>query len=132
MDENIAEIMKLGNDLESFMGNYVDSFIKWEVLQFFHQHPRATYKLEVLAEALGRPAKTLKRELQELVDKRLLHEDKGKPKGTAYLYDLSENDPAERSLAQAMDHFVKFCQTREGRLRVIYKVLKDGKPIGGR
>jgi hypothetical protein len=124
MDKNIGDLMKLDHAFENFIEKYVDSFVKWEIVQFFHDHPRSPFRQEYLAETLNRPLKTVKRELKELAERGLIREEKA-GKTAAFIYDL----PPKDALGKHLDQFTAFCQDREGRLRIIYKILKDGKAI---
>jgi len=116
--------MKLDNAFEKFIERYVDSFVKWEIVQFFHDHPHTLYPQDVLADSLNRPLKSLKRELKELSERGLIREEKN-GKAASYIYDLPDQD----TLSKYVDQFASFCQDRDGRLRVIYKILKDGKAL---
>jgi len=129
MDENIADLMKMDNAVEKFVEQYADSFIKWEVVQFYYEHPKTWFKIEELAKSLNRSLKPLKKELQELRERGFLHEERS-GKAFSYRFDPDET-PAGQELKDTLDRFIKICQEREGRLRVIYKLLKDGKPIQG-
>lgn len=129
MDDNISNLMKMERPVEAFIEEYANSFIKWEAIQFFHDHPKTAFKLEELAQTLNRPGKPLKKELQELSQAGLLKEEKsGK---TIILTYAPGPTPAEEELRNTMERFIRLCQDREGRLRVIYKLLKNGKPIQG-
>lgn len=125
MDDSINNVMRMDGDLELFVQEHANSFIKWEAVNYFHAHPGEQMHLDGLVRTLNRPAKLLKRELQELSKSGLLYEEKlGREN---YFTFKMETLPA--NLKQTMDRFIALCQDREGRLRVIYKLLKDGKPI---
>lgn len=125
MDDSITNVMRMDSDLELFIQEHANSFIKWEAINFFHDHPGEPIQLEGLVRTLNRPAKLLKRELQELSKSGLLCEERmGRENHFTF---KTETLPA--NLKQTMDRFIALCQDREGRLRVIYKLLKDGKPI---
>jgi predicted MarR family transcription regulator len=127
-DEGLNDIMGLDEHMEQFMAHYVNSFIKWELVNYFHEHPRTSFKVADLAKALNRPAEPLKHELQELADEGLLRETKNAKK-MEYLYQPELEKSRDRELSERLTQFVHLCRTREGRLRVIYKILKNGKPI---
>jgi IS30 family transposase len=127
-EEGLNSLMGLDEPMEEFMARYVNSFIKWELVNYFHEHPQTSFKVADLAKALNRPAETIKRELQELSDEGLLLETKNAKK-MEYLYQPALEKSRERELSELLSQFVHLCRTREGRLRVIYKILKNGKPI---
>jgi len=76
MDENIADIMKMDEAIESFVERYANSFVKWEVIQFYHDHPDTWYRLDELVKGLNRSLKSLKNEMQELEESMFLKEKK--------------------------------------------------------
>jgi hypothetical protein len=127
-DDGLNSLMGLNEPMEEFMARYVNSFIKWELVNYFHEHPQTSFKVADLAKALNRPTEPLKHELQELSDEGLLREIRNAKK-LEYFYQPALEKPKERELSELLSQFVHLCRTREGRLRVIYKILKNGKPI---
>jgi hypothetical protein len=129
MDENIADLMKMDGDIEVFIERYANSFVKWEVVQFYHDHPKKWFKLEALADALNRPIKILKKEMQELHELGFLEQEKD---GKSFTYQFAPAQTSEgKAMEQTLKRFIAICHDREGRLRVVYKLLKNGKPISG-
>ena len=122
----MADFMKLDDDFESFIKKYINTFVKWELVQFFHNNETKFYSVNELAQKLNRSSKTLKSEVVELEEKGLLKESEEQELSFQLIQD-DTND--KKALLALMKCFVEFCETREGRLRVIYKILKDGKPI---
>ncbi|MCK5243571.1 hypothetical protein KAR34_14070 [bacterium] len=129
LDENIINLMKMNGDIEAFIETYVNSFVKWEVVQFYYDHPNKWFELDALAATLNRPVKILKKEMQELHDLGFLQQEK-KGKTLSYRFLLAQT-PEGKILEQILERFITICQDREGRLRVVYKLLKNGKPISG-
>jgi hypothetical protein len=125
MEDPITSVMRMDGDLELFIQKHANSFVKWEAVNYFHDHPGEQVQFESLVRVLNRPAKQLKRELQELSKSGLLREEKtGRKHYLAY-----KPEALPTGLKQTLERFIALCQDREGRLRVIYKLLKDGKPI---
>jgi hypothetical protein len=127
-EDGLNNLMGLDESMEQFMNVFVNSFIKWELVNYFHEHPNAPIKLTDLAKALNRPAEQIKHEIQELSSAGLLQEGKG-PKKMEFRYDLSPEAANQKKLHDLVQQFVHLCRNREGRLRVIYRILKNGKPI---
>ena len=119
----------MNGDIEAFIETYVNSFVKWEVVQFYYDHPNKWFELDALAATLNRPVKILKKEMQELHDLGFLQQEK-KGKTLSYRF-LLAHTPEGKILEQILERFITICQDREGRLRVVYKLLKNGKPISG-
>ncbi len=127
-DEGLNNMMGLDEPMEQFMYRFVNSFIKWELINYFHEHPKTAFKILDLSKALNRSSESIKREVQELAEEGLLHASKNGKK-IEYSYLLSTEHPKERALHEVVNQFIHLCRTREGRLRVIYKILKNGKPV---
>jgi hypothetical protein len=128
-DERLNSMMGLGEPMEQFIHRYVNSFVKWEIVQYYHDHPDAPFKVDELSHNLNRPADQLRRELEELSTAGLLVKLKT-GKQAAYVYSLVSGEAKDQELHETLEQFQALCRTREGRLRVIYKILKDGKEIG--
>ncbi len=126
MDQHITDFMKLDDDFELFIKDFVNTFVKWELVQFFHNHQESSFSLEDLSQKLNRSAKTLKSEMEELVEKGFLITGEGKETTYRLLDPKSIRYP---EIIGLLDRFIEFCKSREGRLRVIYKILKDGNPL---
>ena len=127
-DEGLHNLMGLDEAMEKFMHRFVNSFIKWELVNYFHDHPHTPCKTADLAKTLNRPLDPVKRELKDLQAEGLIRELKTGKK-IEYTYDLAADNPQHRQLSDLLNQFIHLCRTREGRLRVIYKILKNGKPI---
>lgn len=129
MDENIADVMKLDADIEHFMEKFANSFMKWELVQFFYAHPNQPFRAQELAGSLNRPLKVLRKEMQELREEGFIQEKKT---AHSFTYEYQPADAGkDREMKETLDRLIALCHEREGRLRVIYKLLKDGKPIQG-
>lgn len=124
----MADFMKLDEAFEHFIQNYVDSFVKWEIIQFFHSHQHQIFSISELANQMNRPTKSLKSELHDLSLKGFLAETL-EEQDLIYSFDPTGKPDDANEIGALLDRFIEFCKTREGRLRVIYKILKDGKPI---
>ncbi len=128
-DEGLSSLMGMDEPIEEFIHTYVDSFIKWEIIQYGHEHAGAWFKSSDVADFLNRPHELVKKEVQELAATQLLQSKKiGKQQQFSY---QPAADAQGRKTKLLTDQFIQACKTREGRLRVIYKILKNGKPIAG-
>jgi hypothetical protein len=127
-DERLYSVMGLGEPMEGFIHRYIDSFVKWEIVHHFHEHPDQRLKPEELARDLNRPPEQVRRELLELTESGLVTKRKS-GKNTTFAYSLAISDPRQKELHDRVNQFHALCQTRDGRLRVIYLILKNGKPL---
>ena len=54
--------------LLDFVKNKVNSFIKWDLVRFFHENPHTADTVENIAKYAGRNVTAVEPELEELVD----------------------------------------------------------------
>jgi hypothetical protein len=100
-----------------FLRNKVNSFIKWDLMRFFHDNPHTRDTAENLARYTGRDLKTVERELNGLVAVQVLQTE---VVGSAKVYTLS-SDPEVRETINA---FMVACQDREFRVKAIHHVIR--------
>ena len=64
---------KLMNDMDpnllDFIKAKVNSFIKWDMVRFFHENPHTTDSVDNIARYVGRSVDAVKPELDELVQR---------------------------------------------------------------
>ena len=53
---------------EDFLKHKVNSFIKWDLVRFFHDNPHTADTADNIAGYIGRDTKTVQRELDSLVE----------------------------------------------------------------
>ncbi len=128
MTDLLNDLMKFDEEIGEFLQQHVSSFIKWEIIRFFHANPQTGFTLNELTKIFSYTLKNLKPNMQELSEGGLIKQQK-QGGTTTFSYDLSDADPKEKKLKKLIDDFIILCQTRQGRLRVIYRMLKDGIPL---
>jgi hypothetical protein len=127
MDENISDLMRLDHEIDEFIEKHANTFVKWEVVQFFHDHSQEWIRAEELAKTLNRPLRVIKKEIRELYANGLLEEQKS---DQVHRYRFRPPDTEEgRALRATLARLIALCHEREGRLRVVYKLLKNGKAL---
>lgn len=99
-----------------FLQTRVNSFIKWDLVRFFHDNPHTADTAENIAQFVGRDAKTVRRELDGLVSAEVLTT---KDVARVHVYQLTEED----ELRRLIDDFVTLCHDREFRVKAIYHVI---------
>ena len=113
-----ARVVKdMDPELFDFLTTYVDSFIKWDLLRFFHENPHTMDTSENIARYAGRTAEDVQTELQDLASQGLLVE---MPMEDMRVYMLKA-DPAIRTRLQ---QFVEATQDQEFRRKVIYHMVR--------
>jgi len=103
--------------LLEFLKTKVNSFVKWDLVRFFHENPNTTDTAENIARYAGREATAIEVELGELVSAGVLERQRI---GELTVYSLA-NDPAMRSLVQ---QFVLACDDRQFRVKAIYHIIR--------
>lgn len=107
----------LDPDLLSFLNTYVDTFIKWELLLFFHQNPGAFDTAEGIARYLGRERGDVQIALEVLKAQGLLDEV---VVGSMLVYVLKPNT----ELREKVQKFVEATNDREFRRKVVYHLIR--------
>lgn len=115
-------IPQIDVELERFIEKYVNSFIKWDLLVFFHENPGTTDTSTSLANHLGRRPEDVRKALDELVEGEVLTVQADDP-NIIYQYQPS---PKVQPL---IENFIKSLDSREKRLQILTKLLRLG---GGR
>ncbi len=106
----------LDNDLHSFIEQYVDSFIKWDLVAYFHYNAGARGTPEEIAGKLGRKTEEIKEALETLDAKGLLsHEGDS---GDVYFYQASSD------LKDKVTCFCEALEDRDKRLEILAKLLR--------
>jgi hypothetical protein len=103
--------------LLDFLQHKVNSFIKWDLVRFFHDNPHAADTAENIARYIGRDARTIHDELTGLVKANVLQH---KDVSGVRVYLLAK-DQAMRDL---VSNFVVACNDRQFRVKAIYHVIR--------
>jgi hypothetical protein len=103
--------------LLEFLQNKVNSFVKWDLVRFFHDNPHTTDTADNIARYAGRSVETIRTELAELTQDGLLEENQ---LGDMVVYSLSPN-PQIREL---LDQFVQASDDRQFRVKAIYHIIR--------
>ncbi|MGC9397922.1 MAG: hypothetical protein ACP5HM_02165 [Anaerolineae bacterium] len=110
-------------ELLHFVRRYVDSFIKWDLLLFFHKNPHTIDTVENIARYAGRDPESVRLEILELVDKGLLEETQ---MGDMMIYALSPSPEIRKQL----QGFVEATKDQQFRVRATYHVIRDMRERG--
>jgi len=110
------EPVSLNPQWESFLHLKVNSFIKWDLVRFFHDNSHTVDTAENIGHFVGREIQTIQHELDDLVVSGVLFaEDQASIK----IYRLT-NDTTTRQL---IAEFMQACQNRDFRVKAIQKVI---------
>jgi len=103
--------------LLEFLKNKVNTFVKWDLVRFFHENPNTTDTAENIARYAGRDVATIEVEMDELVGAGVLSRQHI---GDLTVYSLIE-DPIMRTL---VDQFILACDDRQFRVKAIYHIIR--------
>ncbi len=104
--------------LLEFLKTKVNTFVKWDLVRFFHENPNTTDTAENIARYAGRDVSIIEVELDELVTNGVLRRQRLNE--TLTVYSLAD-DPAMRSL---VEQFVLACDDRQFRVKAIYHIIR--------
>ena len=105
-------------ELLDFLRTKVTSLTKWDLIHFFHEHPNTSDTAEHIARRARRDADIIRAELSELVNQRVLVNNRQDESAT---YALSP-DPEVRDLIR---RFVEASADRQFRVKAIYHVVRS-------
>ncbi len=112
---------KLMEDMEPQLFNFlktgVNSFIKWDLVRFFHENSTTADTADDIARYAGRAQADIEKELIELVEVGILDQELV---GDMSVFSLS-TDQATREL---IEQFVRACNDRRFRIKVIYHIIQ--------
>ena len=103
--------------LLEFLQAKIDSFVKWDLIRFFHENPYTTDTAQNIARYAGRSVDAIKNDLAELAGAGVLEENQ---LGDMTVYSLS-SDPKIREL---MEDFVTASADRQFRVKAIYHIIR--------
>lgn len=107
----------LSAELNQFIEDYVDSFVKWDLVTFFSFNPDAAGTAEDLAARLGRKTDDIEDALTNLAAKKLLKRAGDGPTATF------EFSPSEELRGQ-VKLFCDALEDRDKRLEILAKLLR--------
>ncbi len=104
--------------LLEFIRDRINTFIKWDLVRFFYDHPHTSETAETIARIMGRDVRTLEPELLQLVRDGLVEMDN---LAGLRIFTLTD-DPQTR---HRIDHFLTACSDRQFRVKAIYHVIRS-------
>ncbi|HDQ71250.1 MAG TPA: hypothetical protein ENN19_04020 [Chloroflexi bacterium] len=103
--------------LLEFLQSKVNSFVKWDLVRFFHDNPHTTDTANNIARYAGRSVDAIQNELLELTQDGVLEENR---LGDMVVYSLSP----DRDLRELLESFVKASDDRQFRVKAIYHIIR--------
>lgn len=118
------EFGKLDKETTAFVNEYINSFVKWDLITFFSYNPEAIGTVADIAGRLGRTEKDVREALANLVRKGLLGK---RSEGGKTLYYYEPSDELEKKVTS----FVKCLEDRTQRLQILAKLLRTRSEQSG-
>ncbi len=103
--------------LLDFVKTKVNSFIKWDLVRFFHENPHTADTVENIAKYAGRNAGAVEPELEDLVENGIMDKTK---LGDATIFTLAVNE----DMRQLIDRFILACEDRHFRVKAVYHIIR--------
>lgn len=103
--------------LLEFLRTKVNSFVKWDLVHFFHNNPHTTDTAENIARYASRGVETIRAELAELARDGVLEENQV---GDTTVYSLAP----DRHIRKLLTQFVRASDDRQFRVKAIYHIIR--------
>jgi hypothetical protein len=104
-------------EIETFLDDVADSFIKIELIKFFRRNRRLLGAIEDIAVSIGRDKKTTAKAIPHLLSAGII---KATRNGSAALWSY-DPDP---EITQRIDAFLAYYTTERGRRAVVHRLLE--------
>ena len=101
-----------------FLRTKVNSFVKWDLVHFFHDNPHTTDTAENIARYASRGVEAIRAELAELARDGVLEENQV---GDTTVYSLAP----DRHIRKLLTQFVRASADRQFRVKAIYHIIQD-------
>jgi hypothetical protein len=106
--------------LLEFLRTTIDSFVKWDLIRFFHENPYTTDTAQNIARYAGRTDEAIRKDLAELAERGVLEENQ---LGDMTVYSLT----GDREMRELLEEFVEASDDRQFRVKAIYHIIR-GNP----
>jgi hypothetical protein len=103
--------------LLEFLKTKVNSFVKWDLVRFFHDNPFTTDTIENIARYAGRDAVTVQEDLAELANDGVLLQTQV---GDLEVYSLATDE----HMRELIGRFILACDDRQFRVKAIYHIIR--------
>jgi hypothetical protein len=104
-------------EMLDFLHDKVNSFVKWDLVRFFHDNPHAADTADSIARYTGRDVRTIADELVGLVTVGVLEQTELSGQ-TIYML------TADQAMRNLISDFVRACDDRMFRVKAIYHVIR--------
>ncbi len=116
----VARQFKWDKDLEEFVAEVADSFIKIELIKFFYHNPHFLGKTGDISLAIGRDPKKVSKGIDDLVVQGIIQKN-GQKSAAIWSY------APEASMHKKITQFIKAYEGPDLRQRIVNQVIRGGK-----
>ena len=106
-------------EILEFVDQYIDQFVCWDILTYFHENPDVERKADGIALDIGRRESVIQPILSTLVEKGVLAIDAEEAEEPRYTY------AASAEFRKKMDDFLAAARDRTNRLAIVGRVLQN-------
>jgi len=105
-------------EIREFIDKYIDSFVTWDVLNYFHENPEVECNLSIISSEIGRHPPKVEPSLSILTEMGVLFEESGEEGDVQYKYVASAEFRAK------MEKLVTLTNDRTNRLAIVSLILQ--------
>jgi predicted transcriptional regulator len=116
----MIDFENLDPQVSRFVDEYVDSFITWDLILFFHENPYTVGSSSSIAMSIGRLGSDIEPYLERLADRGVLTREFRSGEGGETIYAYKPEPDFERMVME----FKKALKDRASRLIIVSKVLQ--------
>ena len=109
---------EIGPEILDFVDRYIDQFVAWDILAYFHENPDAKRKPSGIATDLGRKTAMVEPSLEIFVRKGILDREPDEAGEPTYRY------AAPAGFRENMDSFMTTMRDRTTRLAIVNLILR--------
>src|SRR5215211_1170499 len=113
----MAQTIAADAQLLDFVRKKADTFVKWDLIRFFHNNPHAANTADNIARFAARDARTVEHDLEELVASGVLEMNVS---GKTRVYHYAKN----QDMRDLIGKCVVACDAREFRVQAINPVIE--------
>jgi len=114
----------LAPEILAFVDEYIDQFVTWDVLAYFHENPEVERRADGVAMDIGRRASAINPVLKSLEDKGVLEAEIDEADDPAFRY------TATADFREHMEEFLAATRDRTNRLAIVSRILqKEAKRL---
>ena len=117
-DDFTAKLMDdMPEELLDFVKTKVNSFIKWDLVRFFHENPHTIDTAENIAKYAGRHLSAVAPELEDLESSDIMD---CRMVGDQVVYSLTQN----KTMRDLVNRFIIACEDRHFRVKAVYHIIR--------